>query len=58
MFFFNFLAHIIVFNSVAVSLVVMMMMGSGEVSIKGSLQVSTELTTELNYELWEGRPLL
>jgi hypothetical protein len=26
--------------------------------MKGSLQVSTELTTELNYELWEGRPLL
>jgi hypothetical protein len=27
---------------------VVMMMGSGEVSIKGSLQVSTELTTELS----------
>jgi hypothetical protein len=35
-------------KNVAVLLVVIMMMGSGEVSMKGSLQVSTELTIELS----------
>jgi hypothetical protein len=40
--------HQLLVELVAVSLVVIMMMGSGEVSMKGSLQVSTELTTELS----------
>jgi hypothetical protein len=35
-----------------------MIIGSGEVSIKGSLYISIKLTIKLNYKLWEERLLL